>query len=185
MNTMAPINQEGQRDFNEIVRSLNKSDVASAYRVLSKYSLKDQDDLAETLSNMIPHPTAIAISRHDHAHSIIKSQINVIILMQSLIVDYECVEIIRRLTVVENHSSQAKHLLAKLRRGLPKWVPCGSTKYNCSKSLCSCILCKGAIMPRNKDVFGWKECKECKGIICPNCDCQSYHLSNQSQLLHL
>jgi hypothetical protein len=45
-----------------------------------------------------------------------------------------------------------------------------------------CLMCKSIGMKCNATFFGWSECIECRGWVCPKCNCQQYHLSNQTQI---
>jgi hypothetical protein len=44
-----------------------------------------------------------------------------------------------------------------------------------------CLLCNSIGMKCSATFLGWSECIECRGWVCPKCNCQQYHLSNQTQ----
>ncbi|CAJ1921004.1 unnamed protein product [Cylindrotheca closterium] len=174
---MAPITSEGNKDFEKLVLIAQGNKALSAHTVLSKYDIQSEDDFTNALSSLVPHPIALAFqsNRRNTEGPECNQHVRFRLWMCRFIRDYAKIMLLDSVGILHTKIEMDKLVgKRKSQRQLNRFW---------SSHADTCILCDRGVMKKYGASFGWKKCTECKGWVCPYCDCQNYHLFHQAKLL--
>lgn len=181
---MAPITAEGTKDFEKIALIVTGKSTLSAHPILSKYCIESEDGFTKALSSLVPHPIALAFrfNRRNMKGDKHKREVKLRCMVCQFVREYARLMLLDSISVAQTKLRRDKLIRQKSQRRANMSLQRQANIY-WNDRISTCILCERLAMKIYTDEFKWKKCAECKGWVCPYCDCQQYHLSHLATAL--